>query len=734
MNHAPAHRQRGYVLVLVMTALSIAAGFLLNAVTDLKSLLERKERYQSVLAEAREALIAYAITYRDTHPSAGPAYTEVYGFLPCPDTMGNGDADPTCGASDVSVIGRLPWRTLGLASLRDGAGECLWYAVSGHGKNNPPTAAPNAMNWDTTGQFNLYDTTNNLRAGSILTSGAPLHTRPLAIVFAANAPLAGQARNGGIAGECPGNTTIRNYLDALTDPNHPDPLYGGTAPAANALSNLTVAAPGATYNNDQALTLMADEIFGRIQKRVEFKTDIDTLLTDYTNCLNTFPIASLPVASATNKGIDNIATLCPPTKFSLRRQNVITQWRNNLLYAKPASSITVNGQSCSAVLFFGGQRTAAQSRATTTEIAASGNYLEGANAAFPNAPAYTGNIGFNFATPSTDLARCIIGLPAGATQKSTASDLGVTNIISTAPIANTQTLPDGTSVQTQTDGTVTKTKPDGTITVTNPNQTVTLNLTDKTISIMGTGSMTGGCVWFPDTLPLAGKTLRAFFRFQFSTGDDSSIGGSGSDRGNGMTLELVRSDMGSPANYCGNTKDMGVLGLGSFGLGGTIGLTSFIFENDVHEDSGHSDPGGNHIATLQNGNLTHSPTNGYTTTACNGSAAGCLLTPRNTLEETPTPSQHTERIEITTGCNNACSACTPASHAAPNNYVRIRTWIDCIDCFDVTQDFLQTPNTQACQPLDPNLNTPYFGFTGGFRNGTTTSQGVLIQDFVVRTQ
>ena len=83
---------------------------------------------ERALAEAREALIAYAAD-RPINAAVGP------GYLPCPDLDDDGWAESTCGslAGDVGQaerLGRLPWKTLGIADLRDGYGERLWYAVS----------------------------------------------------------------------------------------------------------------------------------------------------------------------------------------------------------------------------------------------------------------------------------------------------------------------------------------------------------------------------------------------------------------------------------------------------------------------------------------------------------------------------------------------------------------------------------------------------------------------------
>ena len=78
-------------------------------------------RTEAALAAARDALIGYAVSYPDQHAGRhGP------GYLPCPDTSGNGSPNTPCPAAS---LGRLPWRRLGLHDPRDGAGERLWYAL-----------------------------------------------------------------------------------------------------------------------------------------------------------------------------------------------------------------------------------------------------------------------------------------------------------------------------------------------------------------------------------------------------------------------------------------------------------------------------------------------------------------------------------------------------------------------------------------------------------------------------
>jgi hypothetical protein len=73
----------------------------------------------AALAQAKEALIGRAAT-DDNRP----------GSLPCPDTQDDGSSEGILNKDCNAYIGRLPWRTLGLPDILDGAGERLWYALS----------------------------------------------------------------------------------------------------------------------------------------------------------------------------------------------------------------------------------------------------------------------------------------------------------------------------------------------------------------------------------------------------------------------------------------------------------------------------------------------------------------------------------------------------------------------------------------------------------------------------
>src|SRR5665811_252116 len=199
--------QRGAALLIMLVILVVGiAAVLVNSLTSSTVKIARQEKTAAALAQAKDALIGYAITYGDTHSGKVP------GYLPCPDTDGNNGlqsegvgeySTSTCNSNpssnqDVSVIGRLPWITLDVSTLRDGDGECLWYAVSGTYKNNPPTGL---MNWDTEGQFQAY-----------APDGTLLSSQVVAVIFAPGAPLSGQNRSpDGTAPICGGNYTASSY-------------------------------------------------------------------------------------------------------------------------------------------------------------------------------------------------------------------------------------------------------------------------------------------------------------------------------------------------------------------------------------------------------------------------------------------------------------------------------------------------------------------------------------------
>ena len=106
------------MMVMLVIMILGATAFLVSALSSSALRTARQETSASVLAQAKEALIGYAAS-DSTRP----------GELPCPDINNDGvikitgpDADYS-GSNCMSLVGRLPWKTLGLPELRDASGE-----------------------------------------------------------------------------------------------------------------------------------------------------------------------------------------------------------------------------------------------------------------------------------------------------------------------------------------------------------------------------------------------------------------------------------------------------------------------------------------------------------------------------------------------------------------------------------------------------------------------------------
>jgi hypothetical protein len=366
--------------------------------------LERDKVTSAALEKAKAALLGYAATYRDSHAN------EVFGYLPCPDLNNDGMAD-SCGAKNVSSIGRLPWKTLGLPPLRDGNGECLWYAVSGHYKNSPKTET---LNWDTPGQFTIQDA-----------AGAALSGAAVAAILAPHGILAAQDRTAVGSTLCGGNSNAAAYLDGT------DPLYAGTAPAAHAISMLTLATVNSAMNgvnNDRGLWLTGNDIFDKVKRRSDFATDVTNLLIDIRDQASK-DAACVPLSSVKNPAASplldepgvllktvgfapDIAQGCIPVDTE-RRIRVFNNWRNNVLYAActgGSACLTVNGNAnCAAVAVFSGEKTTGKQRPASKAA----DYLEGDNlkAFSGSAVVLTGAGPYQYKSSSLDVALCIPPAP-----------------------------------------------------------------------------------------------------------------------------------------------------------------------------------------------------------------------------------------------------------------------------------------------------------------------------------
>ena len=107
-------RQQGSALLIAVGLLGLLAMATLARALSSPPGAEAALATDRALARAREALVAYGAL-----GNAAGSHDNSPGALPCPDLDNDGVSDLNCSAH----IGRLPWRTLGLGPLLDGAGN-----------------------------------------------------------------------------------------------------------------------------------------------------------------------------------------------------------------------------------------------------------------------------------------------------------------------------------------------------------------------------------------------------------------------------------------------------------------------------------------------------------------------------------------------------------------------------------------------------------------------------------
>ncbi|HUX89599.1 MAG TPA: hypothetical protein VMV48_02770 [Gallionellaceae bacterium] len=392
-----------------------ASAMLLNALNSTTPQLARARVTADALIKAKEALIGYAITYGDTH-------TNVSGFLPCPDQGQNntedGEANNSCSDSDINIsaIGKLPWKTLRISPIKDGNGECFWYAVSGTYKNKIET---DLMNWDNNGLFKIM-----APDGVSFIAGSSAVNQPVAVIFSPGPALGTQSRNSVTkAPSCGGNYTSSNYLDNDTIHNINNASISATANTVTQfISGQVKDLLGNEIVNDRLLFITRDEIFNAIKKRNDFESFLtSSLIGRAVTCLN---LATLPDPISINfdtmgelpgatQGMGMNQHITGRIKESSCTDNSVRKWRDNLAYTKCSSGmqcLTINSASCRGAIIFTGQQSTSQSRISNIQKNDWNNYLEGGalNIFTSTTTSISGaSATYTPTAPSTDLVACI---------------------------------------------------------------------------------------------------------------------------------------------------------------------------------------------------------------------------------------------------------------------------------------------------------------------------------------
>lgn len=270
-------RQKGAALLVMMLVVIVgAAALLVSKLNRNGSSLRQVSATQEALAVAKDALLAYAMAYPDKMPGTAVQ-------LPCPDLDAGGSTQDgeahefNCGAAGETMLGRLPWKTLGISAVSDGASECLWYVVSGEYKSAAAASAA-MLNPDSNGQLQLFQS----ESGAIV-EGQAAAGRPVAMVIAPGPSLAGQVRQSRTQPDqqCSDDFNIAAFLDSDGGTGVSNAVISG----AVAIEQFVRAAGSVDGLNDRVLTISREELAGLVYERHDFAMQIRQLTEAVAQCV-----------------------------------------------------------------------------------------------------------------------------------------------------------------------------------------------------------------------------------------------------------------------------------------------------------------------------------------------------------------------------------------------------------------------------------------------------------------
>ena len=244
----PSSKQGGIALIIFALILVLATTtFFVSQLDGNNIKIERDKKTVAALAEAKAALLGFGAQSGAALGSARP------GELPCPDINNSGVEAASCNGN---VVGRLPWKTLGINDLRDGDGERLWYAVSTKFIKNPRTYP---LNSETQGTITVRDT-----SGTIINDGS-LSSGLVAVVIS---PSVAIKRQDGVTQmrDTPVNqNNAINYLDIALGEDNSNFINGNInglikGPVEDISGNVIL--------NDKLISITQDELMAVVEPRV----------------------------------------------------------------------------------------------------------------------------------------------------------------------------------------------------------------------------------------------------------------------------------------------------------------------------------------------------------------------------------------------------------------------------------------------------------------------------------
>jgi hypothetical protein len=245
--------QKGAALLALLMIFIVAASYSLvkklNANT--RDYL-RQGSSLSVLNQAKQSLIGYAINYPEIDAMSVGDIINGPGYLPCPDINNDGSSGGTCSLAGNTTIGRFPYKTLEVHDLKDSSGARIWYALSDNFRNNPGL---DVLNSETEAQFTVDGTADIV-----------------AVIIAPGIPIGSQNRD-------PDDTNILteivNYLEL--DNNNFDTSFISIDPDPSDPNDF----------NDLVVTITRDELMSAVEKRV--LGEVEAALRSYKTTMGAYP-------------------------------------------------------------------------------------------------------------------------------------------------------------------------------------------------------------------------------------------------------------------------------------------------------------------------------------------------------------------------------------------------------------------------------------------------------------
>jgi hypothetical protein len=247
-----SRQQRGLALIALLAVIALGASWFLVSQLNVESnrlTATNRDRNAVVLNRAKEALIGYIAAQAAKSGENRP------GAFPCPeapadfnDSANEGTVSYPC---TLPVVGRFPWRTLGLDKLVDAHGEPLWYAIASGWAGANTVINSNCATYNAAGLA--------CQSGRLSVDGVPAASSDvIALIIAPGPALTVSASANCTAWTQTRPTTAppdwRNYLECQNATNPADNTFATTGPSGSF--------------NDQIVTITTAEIMPAIEAAI----------------------------------------------------------------------------------------------------------------------------------------------------------------------------------------------------------------------------------------------------------------------------------------------------------------------------------------------------------------------------------------------------------------------------------------------------------------------------------